>query len=399
MRLVTDLYEREARLIFGKANVIPTYRQVELLALTIERVAQQADTGNDSDYWIAVKAAATVRAQIGGSDLPNTSMIWRRRNPMSSSQNSFSESGNSPPVRKKSFKPLLAGKADLNHVRFPVLTSVKIDGVRAIVMDGVVMSRSLKPIPNSWVQRTFGSLPSGTDGELVFADPTHPDAYRNTVSAVMSEDGEPTEVVFHIFDNYRVAGGFAERFKTLRTAPNVEVVPHSTVKTLEELEAVEKIAVELGHEGVMLRDPNGPYKFGRSTVNEGYLLKVKRFSDMDAEVVGSYEWETNNNVATTNALGRTERSSHQENKVGAGVLGGLHVRGLEAPYLGVEFSVGTGFKGADAPSGERATLWAIRETLVGQICKVRYFATGSLERPRFPVMLGFRDDRDREVRS
>lgn len=69
--LMNDLYEREARLIFGKANVIPTYRQVELLALKIDRVAQQADTGNDSDYWIAVKAAATVRAQIGGSDLPN----------------------------------------------------------------------------------------------------------------------------------------------------------------------------------------------------------------------------------------------------------------------------------------------------------------------------------------
>ena len=46
------------------------------------------------------------------------------------------------------FKPLLASPADLSTLRFPVLASPKLDGVRAIVKDGVVLSRSLKKIPN-----------------------------------------------------------------------------------------------------------------------------------------------------------------------------------------------------------------------------------------------------------
>ena len=299
------------------------------------------------------------------------------------------------------FKPMLAGKAgDLSSVQFPVMVSAKLDGVRALVIDGAVMSRSLKPIPNAWVQKQFSDLPNGTDGELIYGDPTHPDAYRNTVSAVMSEDGEPTQVQFYAFDNFTAKGGFQERFRKVQDLasdllfPNVQVVPHSLVDKSEDLAAIEAIAVEAGYEGVMLRSTNGPYKQGRSTTNEGYLLKVKRFEDSEAIIESVYEWETNNNVAKTNALGRTERSSHKNGKVGANVLGGLNVRGLEGTYKGVEFSIGTGFSGADDPDGERGKLWKRRAALVGKIVKFKYFKTGGLDRPRFPVFLGWRDARD-----
>jgi DNA ligase-1 len=75
-------------------------------------------------------------------------------------------------------------------------------------------------------------------------------------------------------------------------------------------------------------------------------------------------------------------------------LGGLNVLGLEGTYKDVEFSVGTGFTGADSTTGERAKLWAVREKLIGRIAKVKYFASGSKDRPRFPVFLGWRDLRD-----
>jgi len=35
----------------------------------------------------------------------------------------------------------------------------------------------------------------------------------------------------------------------------------------------------------MLRHPQSPYKQGRSTPKEAYLLKVKRFSDGEAVIV------------------------------------------------------------------------------------------------------------------
>ena len=54
------------------------------------------------------------------------------------------------------FKPMLAGKADLDNIKFPVMASPKLDGVRVIVHDGVVYSRNFKRIPNDHVQALFG---------------------------------------------------------------------------------------------------------------------------------------------------------------------------------------------------------------------------------------------------
>jgi DNA ligase-1 len=140
---------------------------------------------------------------------------------------------------------------------------------------------------------------------------------------------------------------------------------------------------------------NGLYKHGRSTLREGWLLKVKRFEDGEARVVATEEWETNLNEAKTNALGRTERSTHQANKVGAGVLGKLIVVGVKGDrYDGIEFGVGTGFRGADAADGERAKLWRMRDKLVGRIVRYKYFPTGGKDKPRFPIFDGWRDPID-----
>lgn len=299
-----------------------------------------------------------------------------------------------------SFKePMLAGKCeDIQKLAYPVYASAKLDGVRFVILGGRVMSRKLKPIPNAWVQKQYGSLPEGTDGELIYGDPTHPDAYRNTMSAVMSEDGEPKEVCAHIFDNFLYEGGFAARFKRVEKLNDYVrgalVVPHTVIMSAEELEIVEAAALDAGYEGIMIRSMNGPYKQGRSTAREGYLLKVKRFEDAEAVILDSFEWESNTNSAQTSATGHTERSSAKAGMVGMGVLGGFEVRGVTGTYEGVEFKVGSGFQGADDPNGERGKLWRIRETLKGRIIKFKYFPTGSKDKPRFPTWLGFRDPID-----
>src|ERR1035437_7532707 len=109
------------------------------------------------------------------------------------------------------FVPMLASTAsDLTKLKFPLMVSPKLDGVRAIVIDGVLMSRSLKPIPNAYAQNLFSGLPNGTDGELIVGA-ADDDPYRKTVSAVMSEDGEVEGLRYHVFDNYLVDGGFQKR--------------------------------------------------------------------------------------------------------------------------------------------------------------------------------------------
>ena len=106
------------------------------------------------------------------------------------------------------FKVMLATDAELDKLRFPLLASPKLDGIRAYVRDGVVYSRSNKPIPNKWVQEQFKML-DHADGELIVGYANSSTVYRDTVSHVMAHDKVGFDVVFHIFDHllYRRHGG------------------------------------------------------------------------------------------------------------------------------------------------------------------------------------------------
>lgn len=280
-------------------------------------------------------------------------------------------------------KPMLACEAVLSKLKFPVLASPKLDGVRALIRDGVVLSRSLKPIPNRHVQMMFGRPElEGLDGELILGDPTHPEAYRRTVSAVMSIEGEHA-VDFHVFDRWDRDYPYKEVSLSYWLIIPIYSTP---IHNMEELEEYEVALLDKGYEGVMLRDPQSPYKFGRSTAKEGYLLKLKRFADSESEIIGFEELMHNQNEATINETGHTERSTKQDGLLPAGTLGALIVRDI---HSGVEFKIGTGFTAA-----ERQKLWNLSAFLRGALVKYRHFPTGSKEKPRFPSFQGFRHQID-----
>lgn len=286
------------------------------------------------------------------------------------------------------FKPMLACEADLTKLKFPLLASPKLDGIRAIVRDGVVYSRSNKPIPNKFVQDRFKHL-EHFDGELIVGEPTAHDVYRQTTSHVMAHDKHGFDVRFYVFDHVQHLGKpYDIRIENLPvTGKPAGVITHTqhVVGSLAELLTVEDIALNDGYEGLILRDPEAPYKMGRSTMKEGYLLKLKRFVDAEAEVIGFEERMANNNAATISELGRTKRSSHQAGKSGRGDLGALVCRTDE----GVEFNVGTGFN-----DSERAAIWADRDQFLGRLAKYKFFPVGVKEAPRHPVFLGWRDRSD-----
>ena len=284
------------------------------------------------------------------------------------------------------FKPMLATDADLTKLRFPLFASPKLDGVRAVVRDGVVYSRSNKPIPNKYVQNQFGHL-EHFDGELIVGEPTSKTVYRDTVSHVMSHDKTDFDLRFYVFDHVQYPNAiYTERAIGFQNHAHAAWVhPQRVVHSLEELLAYEETCLEQGYEGLILRDPTAPYKRGRSTVKEGYLLKMKRFSDFECEVVGFEERMHNGNEATTNELGRTKRSSHAAGKTGLGDLGALVVRTPD----GIEFRVGTGFD-----DSERDRVWRDRDSYLGKLAKIKYFAVGMKDAPRHPVFLGWRDGSD-----
>jgi DNA ligase-1 len=280
-------------------------------------------------------------------------------------------------------------------LKFPVLASKKLDGVRATVQGGRLLSRSLKPIPNVHVQAMFKDLPEGLDGELIFGDPCSPSAYRDTVSIVMSDDKPADGINLHLFDRFEPQS-FSTRIRQVESLlcqrltmedEHLRFVNHTLIHTLEELDQFEADALAEGNEGVMIRSLDGPYKQGRSSEREAYLLKLKRFCDLEARVIGVEEQMHNDNPAFTNEVGRTARSSAKAGKVGAGVMGKLNVEGICGDFAGVRFDVGTGFD-----AGERQELWD--NPPIGRIVKVKYFPSGGKSLPRHPVYIGWRDERD-----
>ena len=287
-------------------------------------------------------------------------------------------------------KPMLGVAVDTTKLIFPVYASPKLDGIRVIIKDNQVLSRNGKPIPNVFIQSLLKSY-HGLDGELIVGHPTHPNVFQLTTSGVMSIEGTPN-VRLYVFDCWYAEGGIDTRYNEVlkitqgSSIVDIEVVPQIIINSLEELYKFEEDCLAKGYEGVMFRYPNAPYKNGRSTVKEGALLKLKRFSDSEAYILGMEPLLRNHNKATKNALGHTERSSHKDNKIADNLLGALNVKDM---HTGIEFSIGSGFT-----EEQRRDIWNKQIELIGSIVKYKYFEVGVKDKPRFPIFLGFRDKGD-----
>ena len=287
-------------------------------------------------------------------------------------------------------KPMLGIAVDTTKLVFPIYASPKLDGIRVIIKDNQVLSRNGKLIPNVFIQSLLKSY-HGLDGELIVGHPTHPNVFQLTTSGVMSIEGTPN-VRLYVFDCWYAEGGIDARYnEVLKITQNssivdIEVVPQIVINSLEELYKFEEDCLAKGYEGVMLRYPNAPYKNGRSTVKEGALLKLKRFSDSEAHILGMEPLLRNHNEPTKNALGHTERSSHIYNKVADDLLGALNVKDI---HTGVEFSIGSGFT-----EEQRREIWNKQVELIGSIVKYKYFEVGVKDKPRFPVFCGLRHFND-----
>lgn len=289
-------------------------------------------------------------------------------------------------------KPMLAATVkSVSELRFPLLATPKLDGIRCLRLhDGRVVTRTFKPIPNRRARAFLEeTLPVGADGEIYV-----PGVPFNEVSSAVMNGSSEIEVHFAMFDFVKipeyVVRSYANRMMDLQllhlTTDRIHkilpiVIPDTTV-----LAHYEQQFLDAGYEGVMLRSPGGPYKLGRSTLREQYLMKFKRMEDSEAIVIGFEEKEHNDNPAEEDAFGRTKRSTHQANKRLAGTLGALVVRDVKT---GVEFNIGTGFT-----DEQRQQIWDGREKCLEQaneflVCYC-YQVVGTVDKPRFPSFKGWR---------
>lgn len=300
-------------------------------------------------------------------------------------------------------QPLLSAKfddpynPDWSKIRFPIFASPKIDGFRCrIHPDLGGISRTYKTFPNVFSQKLFWQHMQTLkylDGEICAGPITNnPKLCNDTQSAMMTQHGEP-DWHYYVFDNWhnpdqpwttraQIAQEQVEKARNLGFS-RISWLNHALFNDLESLLAYIEQNVAAGYEGTMLRDPNGRYKNGRSTLREGILIKVKQFEDAEAIVTGFEALERNQNEQVRDAFGHAKRSSHQAGKVQDDLLGVL----LAEHETWGSIRIGSGFD-----VSQRVDIWNNRVSYIGKKFTFSYQPHGTRDKPRQPIFKAWRPE-------
>ncbi len=297
-------------------------------------------------------------------------------------------------IREPDFRPMLAlsevPSDDWLRAYFDsgnhLLAFPKYDGIR-LLTDSVPITRKLKILPNIHVREQLDGLPMGLDGELVLPK----GEFHDVQSAFMSRHGFP-EFEYHVFDSFMMPWlPFHERSEYAKSVlkgvgdSRVQFVPPVLVLDFATLQLIEELWVEEGYEGVILRNPFAPYKYGRSTLNEAGMLKLKRFLDDEAVIVGFEELRHNDNEPKINALGLQERGHGISKKRGGDTLGAFICKSAKFQY---EFRVSCGHLTA----ANRKDVWDMRQSYLNEVITYIYQPHGTKDRPRSARFKWFRRD-------
>lgn len=260
--------------------------------------------------------------------------------------------------------------------------SIKHDGVRAAIRGGKALSRTLKPIGNLHIREALASLPESLDIEVITYSSGILDSFQVTSGKVRRSSGKPEfkALIFDTMDAGQLR--LRDRYKQLERLelPSFACVVQQNLLSPSQIDWFYNKALAQGAEGIIIRDPDSPYKHGRSTQREQYLMRRKPTLTSEATCVKLIEALENRNPQKVTERGNLKRSTHQENMMPKGTLGALEV---EHPTFGV-FRL-SGFTDVLA-----AKLWA--NPPLGELIEFEYKSLTDGGKPRHPIFKGIRYD-------
>jgi len=305
-------------------------------------------------------------------------------------------------------KPQLAEDAILDQVRFPCIVQPKIDGVRAMNLQGTLTGRSLDPFEGFRITEYF-SRPEfiGFDGEMTLGSkPNCTERLCSMTTGAMGRFKGVTEMAdlhWWVFDYLPDPSlPYQSRYTLLSMKveelnhPRVHLVPRRMIFDLPDLKFWIGEYAGAGWEGTIIRNPGAPYKEGRATKKGQELWRVKPWADAEILVTGITEGEINGNVAKKNTLGRTERSSAKAGMIPNGQVGsiqGLMIKDFHDPFTGkLLFEKGLPITvGSGEMTVEDATRYFRNpEHIVGRLVKFKHMTHGVKDKPRFPTYISHR---------
>lgn len=194
--------------------------------------------------------------------------------------------------------PMYSDEQWLSHIEshLPLIVQPKYDGIRCVINSThYPNTRQLKKIPNKFIRRTLHELmlPFGCDGEIVTYDESGKlDGFNEVSSKVMSEQGTPS-FKYIIFD-YATLGGYNERMDILSglglpQIGYIDILREMCVYSIHNIEHLLTWNLTQGYEGIILRKPNAPYKYGRPTLKESFVMAIKPFETSEAIIIDFVE--------------------------------------------------------------------------------------------------------------
>lgn len=316
----------------------------------------------------------------------------------------------------KSFSPQLAPnqQVDLNELQYPLLASYKLDGIRCVLYKGKILSRSLKEIPNKQLKEKLEPLRKLTedyqiilDGEIYSPELT----FQEIQSFVMTQDFEdkklvkksgkvleiPKHLKFYGFDciqNDDPDKRFIYRQEAvhmyLAEFPDVaESLTHTIVNSAKDVEEYFNRALEADYEGLILRNADGRYKFGRATLKENIIYKVKPFETFDGKIIGFVQSTEVNEDAEKkiNELGYSVTSRKKDDRHNIEKCASVYV-----DYEGQKPKVSL----ASLTDEEKEEIWHNQKEYLGRWIEYKAMRVGMKAGGllRHPVFIRFREDKD-----
>lgn len=278
-----------------------------------------------------------------------------------------------------------------NLAVFPYLATPKIDGIRGYTKNGIVYAKSNKPIPNCFVQNRIPKiLGDGFDFEMQVKD------FNTTTSVVMADAVDIEDLHIHIFDyvspDHKIQPYIARCAYLHRLQPNLPQNYHTllpfVIRDDRQLHTYFEQCLQAGHEGIVLRKPEGTYKFGKSTQLEQYLMRVTANATSEAIIIGFKELMLNANPSIVGPNGRSKKSKTIDGQRPSGRLGSFTVRDLHTEVV-FDLTASNGLTDQD-----REKIWATQSDYRNRIVKYSYKAHGTIDKPRQPKFEGFRDPID-----
>jgi DNA ligase-1 len=301
-----------------------------------------------------------------------------------------------------------------DKVKFPCILQPKIDGVASYNRYGALLGRSLKKHENRFATAFFSQQEyHGFGGEMTSGDkPTGDDLCRITSGDLRRRDTVhdfywwlfdyvPDDSYLNIsyFDRYHaLTNAIKELPDHLKT--QLKIIPSHIVTNMQELLDLEEMYLNMGYEGVILRDPKAGYKYGRCGKTFMGAWRIKRFIDAEFLITEILEGNENLNEAKINELGRTERSTHQENMKPNGLVGTIRgtlladVVDPQSKKILLEKGLTIDVSPGNMLHSQRKHFFENPEELLQKIGKFKLFPKGIKDKPRFPQFMSIRNEND-----